>query len=175
MEFFCNTNVIIWSIYSWANNVSYVVFIWRYEGTICVYTMLWIVFGGIYVVEHVREGGLYYFARFMGRFWGLFAIVLWNWLCNIWVWVVWGWFSNACCEAPRCWLWSFELIDGFLWGFFGCGCMLLMCIGFYVGVDNQVWGFILRCLGGWWGLFAHLCMILGIVGRGGCIWLWLWS
>ena len=33
---------------------------------------------------------------------------------------------------------GFELVVGILEGFFGCGCILLMCIGFCVGVG--IWG-----------------------------------
>ena len=31
--------------------------VWRYEGSIHVYALLWVVFGDIYVVNNVREGG----------------------------------------------------------------------------------------------------------------------
>ena len=31
-------------------------FVWRYEGTICVYALFGVVFGGIYVEEHSKEG-----------------------------------------------------------------------------------------------------------------------
>ena len=31
-------------------------FVWRYEGTIHIYALLWVVFGGMHVLKHVREG-----------------------------------------------------------------------------------------------------------------------
>ena len=36
----------------------------------------WVVFMGIYVVEYVKEAGLYYNVRLMEWFWGLLAIVV---------------------------------------------------------------------------------------------------
>ena len=46
---------------------------------------------------------------------------------------------------------NFKIVD-FLDGFFGCGCILLMCIGFYCqcrywGHLGGMGGYILRCLG----------------------------
>lgn len=47
---------LIWTIYSWADNVFNAVFVLRNEGTICTYALLWVVYGVIYVVKHVSGG-----------------------------------------------------------------------------------------------------------------------
>ena len=70
----------------------------------------------------------------------------------------------------------FELFVSILEIFFGCGCLLLMCIDFRVGVGIGPFGcgiVFMRCLGGDQGLGRYLCVFLGFLGHDGCMWLWL--
>ena len=128
--------------------------IWRNHLCICI--VVGCIWG--YLCNWTCQGRvLYCYVRLTRWFWGLLVIVLWIWLCILWVWVVWGWFSHVSCKVPRCWLWGFDLVVDTLKGFFACGCKLLMCIGFHIGVvigAIWVWGCFLRCLGRWWGLGA---------------------
>ena len=151
------------------------VVVWRNDMCICI--VVGYIWG--YLCDSTCQGGvLNCYIRLMGWFWGLLTIVSWIWLCNLWVWVVWGWFSHVCCKVSRCWLWGFELVVDFLKGFFGCGCKFLMCIGCRVGVGIGgiwVWGCSLRYLFGVMVRSGCIALCVSrILGRASCIWLWLW-
>jgi hypothetical protein len=68
-------------------------FVLPYEGTMHVHALLWVVFGGIYVVEHVKEG---------------VDGVVFEVACHIL-------FSHVCCKVSRCWLRGLESVVGYMW------------------------------------------------------------
>ena len=80
-----------------------------------------------------------------------------------------------CCKVPRCWLQGFKLVVGYLEGFLGCGCILLMCIGFVLQwilgpfrcgvVFSSIWG----AGEDWMHIFVCSWDCVCFLGRGGHI------